>query len=839
MRCKWMWMPLAASLLASCGGDKDPADPTPDAAQVVDAGPLDAGVADDAEEGDSGAADGSAPVDAGSPPEGADYSYDPQLAVLNLPVSPAPLPSNLTVDGWLYAEQPGNQPDLVSPAINAGVFVVPKAGEVAYGQIWQVAEADASGAFGPYGGNGNTAWLVTVPAVKAPTRVVTRVDNLWYGWNGGRRFPGDIYGHGKVRLPLLLQPGAPVVARVRGGRKIRLNMEQTERLLYLNDKDSTAPQLRVGHKDNMWLGLPLLNLSDESAVEVRARVIADANFAATQVVWPAVAPLADSHIGFRLEPKRAWQEDDKDIVVTLRVEVAGQKVAWQQQVTLAVVPADVAYAQTFRSSVDRSIQYYGVRPPKDFAASKSYGLALSLHGAGVEGLGQAKSYGAKDWLYVVAPTNRRPFGFDWEEWGHLNGLGALDDAIARFGIDTTRVYVTGHSMGGHGTWQFGIHHAGRFAVVGPSAGWDSFYTYGSSPKPTGPFARARAHSDTSAYIKNLGNRAVYVIHGTADDNVPWSEGLKMNSKAEQVSKDVQHHWQPGAGHWWDGDKGEGADCVDWPPLFELMKSRTLDLAELNFRFQTPGPWHSDRYSYVRIRSAATPLADCVVQSVFDGMTVKLTTTNVRTFEIDGKAVRAKGPQSIEVNGKLTQLTDEVMVFGPTSGKRPGVHGPFNQVMHRPWCWVWPDGESEYRDFAAYLASNWAIIGNGSACALPASKLNASIAAAHNLIHLGRTPQDAGAPAFASWDEVGVTFAGQNFADAALQLIWDAGDRLGAAIVAPKGKRSLLYSVVPFSSRAGMPDFLIWRQTGGAASGNFDVDWQPAPEFASGLAPTGK
>jgi S-formylglutathione hydrolase FrmB len=30
--------------------------------------------------------------------------------------------------------------------------------------------------------------------------------------------------------------------------------------------------------------------------------------------------------------------------------------------------------------------------------------------------------------------------------------------------------LTGHSMGGHGTWHLGVHDAGRFAVIGPSAG---------------------------------------------------------------------------------------------------------------------------------------------------------------------------------------------------------------------------------------------------------------------------------------------------------------------------------------------------------------------------------
>ncbi len=781
---------------------------------------------------DVSATDSSTTVDPGQDP--GIYAYDPQLKTLDLPASSATMPQPLTVTGWVMAIPGSGAPDLVSPALIAGTFVPPKDGEQAYGLTWKATKVDDKGAFGPFGNQSNTAWLVVVPAVGSTTRVVSRVDNVWRAWAGKKRFPGDLYGHGKARVPIRLDPGVVFAARVRGGRKVRLAMEETERMLILNHRDMTPPHLRVGHDDSDWLGVPLLNLGDESAVEVRARVMEDDRWKGSQVVWPAAAPLATTHIGFRLVPKAAWTEEDKDVEVTLRLEVEGMKSAYEQTVKLPLTAADKPYRQTFRSPVDRSIQYYGVHPPKNYNPKTSYALALSLHGAGVQAIGQAKSYGAKDWLYLVAPTNRRPFGFDWEEWGHLNGLAALDDAIARFGIDTTRVYVTGHSMGGHGTWQFGVHHAGRFAVIGPSAGWDSFYTYGGSGKPSGPFARARAHSDTSSFIQNVADRGVYVIHGTADNNVPWSEGLKMHGKAAGVAKDVHKHWEKGAGHWWNGDKAEGADCVDWPPLFDLMKNRQLDPVELSFRFQSPGPWYTDRYSFARIRSAESPLQDCVVQSIFDGATVKVSTKNVRTLEIDGAALRSKGPMSIDVDGKVYQLPDGPLVIGPTDGKRPGVHGPFNQVMHRPWCWVWPDGAAEYRDFAAYLSTHWAIIGNGSACALPASALKDSIAKSHNLIHLGRTPDKAGAPVWASWDDKGVSLGGKGFDNAAMQLIWDAGDRLGAAIVAPPGKRRLLYSLVPFSSRSGMPDFIIFRETGLAAAGNFDATWHPAAAFATGL-----
>ena len=83
--------------------------------------------------------------------------------------------------------------------------------------------------------------------------------------------------------------------------------------------------------------------------------------------------------------------------------------------------------------------------------------------------------------------------------GRLDALESLADAKLRYGIDPTRVYLTGHSMGGHGTWHLGVHHPGLFAVLGPSAGWSSFMSYGGLQESSGAWGRASAHHDTMDY----------------------------------------------------------------------------------------------------------------------------------------------------------------------------------------------------------------------------------------------------------------------------------------------------------------------------------------------------
>ena len=458
-------------------------------------------------------------------------------------------------------------------------------------------------------------------------------------------------------------------------------------------------------------------------------------------------------------------------------------------------------------------------------------------------------------LEDVDPIPNLEGGFDWEEWGHFNALNALDDARRRFSVDESRVYLTGHSMGGHGTWHVGSHHPGLFAALGPSAGWSSFYSYGGSARPEGPFQRARAHSDTPEYLSNLAQRGIYIIHGDADDNVPLSEGERLFELASAESDDVEMHIEPGAGHWWDGENAAGVDCVDWDPLFDFFRERRLDPLELSFRFRSPSPSYSSTHSYLKLLAAENPSRDLIATSAYDEArsALSLTLENVLAFELDGAKLRERGVESVEVNGEVYQLNDELLRVGETSGKGPGRSGPFNQVYRAPFCWVYPDEEPAPRRLAAYLNSYWALIGNGQGCALPLSEVNAEVSERRNLIYLGFYPEelplDLSLLPF-SWDDLEVSFRDVGiFGAAAMSLVPRPVEdlevarraeqappsegrspahlpgRLDAVLSSSYGWEHLLYRVNPFSSRSGMPDFLLWNEQGLIAAGLYNARWR--------------
>ena len=191
----------------------------------------------------------------------------------------------------------------------------------------------------------------------------------------------------------------------------------------------------------------------------------------TQTPLPATIPLSIRKVGFRLAGPAPSAPGDLPVTLNLLRGRSGKpETLATTTTTLRVREPQQSYKVTFRSRIDGSVQYYAVNPARPRGAPRAPALFLTLHGAGVQAIRQADAYAAKSWGHIVAPTNRRPFGFDWEDWGRIDALEVLDHARQRLKTDPQRTYLTGHSMGGHGVWHLGATFPDRFAAIGPSAG---------------------------------------------------------------------------------------------------------------------------------------------------------------------------------------------------------------------------------------------------------------------------------------------------------------------------------------------------------------------------------
>ena len=166
-------------------------------------------------------------------------------------------------------------------------------------------------------------------------------------------------------------------------------------------------------------------------------------------------------------------------------------------------------------------------------------LILFLHGAGERGddvwkaviSSPPKVEEARQFI-VVSPLC--PSG---ESWSDEVLLALLDDIETRYAVDTKRVYLTGLSMGGYGTWNLAMNHPDRFAAIAPICGGGE----------TIPIVLAEHYApERLAQIKSLG---IWAFHGGLDNVVPPEESVRMVNALKKVGcTDVKLTIYPDAYH---------------------------------------------------------------------------------------------------------------------------------------------------------------------------------------------------------------------------------------------------------------------------------------------------
>ncbi len=118
---------------------------------------------------------------------------------------------------------------------------------------------------------------------------------------------------------------------------------------------------------------------------------------------------------------------------------------------------------------------YILNVPSSAKRGQPTGVFICLHGGGqgegdgsqIEGLFGQPGKG----MIHVYPTVLEKTTAAWnEEKEERYVLAILDELKRSFKVDTNRVYLAGHSMGGYGTWSIGPRHADLFAAISPQAG---------------------------------------------------------------------------------------------------------------------------------------------------------------------------------------------------------------------------------------------------------------------------------------------------------------------------------------------------------------------------------
>ncbi len=692
---------------------------------------------------------------------------------------------------------------------------------------------------------------------------------------------GNPYGYSYWQLPVALRKGENELLFRVGRGQLRASVRLPRGAVEILESDFTVPDLVRGQKEPVWLGVPVVNCR----AEVMRGLVLTVMRSGEEVVGRAeLAPLLPC--GIYKAPVQVELPNPQEDEVDLRVSVRSSEgeILTTCHVTLRVVSGPEARKVTFVSAIDDSVQYLALVPP---TGRGPHGLVLTLHGASVEAIGQARAYRPKPDLWIVAPTNRRPFGFDWEDWGRLDAMEVLDLVTQRLEIDPRRVYLTGHSMGGHGTWHLGVTFPDRFAAIGPSAGWISFAHYGGGRRRGGKVTpaedaldRAAAPSRTLDLVPNLLSTGVYVLHGTADDNVPVGQARLMRQVLGQFHPDFVYHEEPGKGHWWNADPSRfaalggawGTACVDWPPMFQFFRWHVKDDAPRRVLFRTFNPSISSRCHWVTAQQQLRPLelSSVVAEMSSDSRKLVVQTENVRRFSLDlGRLPRPDGLDlQLVVDGTAFELRTlkgasfvreggtwrQVVGALPTGEKGPHRYGPFREAFQNHVVFVYGTGGTrEEVQWCLNKARRDAEVfwyrGNGAAKVMSDSEFLGALSQGRRGYEDNNVVLYGGKDCNRAYDVL-VREAPIEVSRGRVRLgkrVWGGGDfgvlfvypragtdRALVAVQAGTGERGreVLDQVTLFVSGVGIPDYVIARPEvfrsraeGIVAAGFFDQRWK--------------
>lgn len=228
-------------------------------------------------------------------------------------------------------------------------------------------------------------------------------------------------------------------------------------------------------------------------------------------------------------------------------------------VTLSVllglaVPATAQNRET--GFLDRSVEVggtasrYQVYVPSAYDPSRRWPVILFLHGAGERGsdgliqtevgLGSAiRRFADRYPAIVVFPQT--PTGERWTGQAGDIAMAALDRTISEFSIDDRRVYLTGLSMGGNGSWYLAWRHPDRWAGVVIVCGF-----LGLGPFPS--FLPADTPDPAAAVAEKIRHLPIWVFHGDADKTVPVTASREVVAALQKAGATVKYTELPGVGH---------------------------------------------------------------------------------------------------------------------------------------------------------------------------------------------------------------------------------------------------------------------------------------------------
>ncbi|GLR16751.1 hypothetical protein GCM10007940_13660 [Portibacter lacus] len=536
---------------------------------------------------------------------------------------------------------------------------------------------------------------------------------------------GDHYDFGYSLIPIKLKKGLNTfVMKVGRFPRIRARLIEPSAPQLFTSRDMTLPDILNEESMQYLGGIRVVNSSEEWIKNSSVKAALEGKSDGLRLGLIDLPPLSVTKIAFRTPTIGGLSEEEALINLDL-IDSKGKSLA-ATEVTLKVKSKNDYHKRTFLSEIDNSVQYFSVTPTTE-PATENQALFLSVHGASVEATNQARAYKKKDWGTLIAPTNRRPFGFAWEDWGRIDAMEVLAEAKSIYKPDPQKVYLTGHSMGGHGTWYLGATYPDHFAAIAPCAGYPDLLEYrnsftrrlrtmnaeqlkrfGMTPEMVAEMSNPPALLPMDAMVQRAGNPSrtlkikrnylhlgVYILHGEKDNVVPTFIAQDMRKTLGEYHNDFVYYEYPDGTHWY------GDHSVDWPQLFDFFKARkipeTSSLKKLEFYTTSPGVSASSHFVTIQQQEKPFELSSFNFNNE-EGFTIDF--ENTATAELDLSSFESV-PETIVVNDQeiktgsakklvLKHVDDkwEIGSAAPKSEKGPHRNGGFKDAFRNNVVFVY-------------------------------------------------------------------------------------------------------------------------------------------------------
>ena len=221
-------------------------------------------------------------------------------------------------------------------------------------------------------------------------------------------------------------------------------------------------------------------------------------------------------------------------------------------------------------------QGYQVYLPPGYTPDESWPVVLFLHGYGEQGednqkqieTGIAEAFVQHPGVWpVIGVFPQAPTGTAWHGETAEMAMRALAQTQKEFSVDPSRIYITGLSMGGYGTWNVAFEHPDVFAAAVVVCGFvHPIREYYPVFAPTG-----QAGWDQVA--DRLKSMPIWIYHGDEDTVVPIEEARAMNAALQALEADVRYSELLGVGHnAWDAAYTDLA-MAEW--MLDQRKVKTV------------------------------------------------------------------------------------------------------------------------------------------------------------------------------------------------------------------------------------------------------------------------